>query len=619
MAYLIGTAGHVDHGKTTLIAALTGIDADRLPEEKSRGMTIDLGFAFIELPEIGRVSIVDVPGHERFIKNMLAGASGVDVALLCVAADEGVMPQTREHFEILRLLEARAVVVALTKCDMVDEDGQAIAEMDVRELLSGGPYADAPLIKVSAHTGSGLDELKQTLATTLSNLGPRAEGGRWFLPIDRVFSVAGHGTIVTGTLALGTVAAGAEGVLMPGSEKLRIRSVQTHGEPANQAEAGQRTALNVAGVRKESLHRGQAVGAPGALVETTCVNVRLAPVGEIRHGQRIRFHIGAGEFIGKLFLFDEAPGFAQVRLEKEVACARGQRAVIRKYSPATILAGAEIVTPNAQLRRKTDKEIAEIVGDGAQQDESFESRIMAELAKRPMGIETAAICEALGQTQQMLGTAFETLKKSGEALGFAGIWISKENYGPLTVRVLEAVADLHKQSPQAAGIDKAKVASRAGLRWPVKSFDRLAAQMAEDGAILMSGSDIRHPEHKVAINDKQEALLQRTLDAMRKGGAVVPSAGDLALEVGAPRQAIDEMIRLGLATNRLVKVDEGLFYPPETLEELKQTLHSFGKPFTVAEFRDKTGSSRKYALPLLQYFDETRFTKRLGDERIVIG
>ncbi|MBA3726440.1 MAG: selenocysteine-specific translation elongation factor [Armatimonadetes bacterium] len=619
MAYLIGTAGHVDHGKTTLIAALTGIDADRLPEEKARGMTIDLGFAYIELPEIGRVSIVDVPGHERFIKNMLAGASGVDVALLCIAADEGVMPQTREHFQILYLLEARRVVVALTKCDLADGDSRALAELDVRDLLTGSPYAGAPILEVSAHTGDGLTDLKDALAKALASLGPREQTQSWFLPIDRVFTVAGHGTVVTGTLAAGTIKPGIEGELMPGSAKVRIRGIQTHGQQADHAEAGQRTALNVAGIRKEALHRGQAVGARGALFETTCVNVRLAPVADIKHGQRVRLHVGAGEFLGKLFLFDEAPGFGQIRLEGEIACAQGQRAVIRKYSPPTVLAGAEIVTPNAQTRRKSDKQIAGIAGGAGGSAAGLPERIMVELKRWPTGAETETICEALGQSPQALGVAFESLKQDGKALGFAGRWLDADQYKEFVERIRAATMTLHGQNPQAAAVSKNRVVAESGIEWQPKAFDRLTAKMAEDGQIELHRGDLRHPNYKISLNEKQAALLDRTLSVMKLHGAVAPSMQDLALEVCAPPQAVSEMIRLGVETKQIIKVEENLFYPVETLDELKRKLRSLPKTFTVAEFRDVTGSSRKYALPILQYFDETKITKRIGDERVVIG
>ena len=617
MAYLIGTAGHVDHGKTTLIAALTGIFADRLPEEKARGMTIDLGYAFIDLEGIGKVSIVDVPGHERFIKNMLAGASGVDVALLCIAADEGVMPQTREHFQILRLLEARKLVVALTKTDGREADEIELAEMDAVQLLDGTEFAGAPIVRVSAHTGEGLDDLKSEMRDAIISLGPRELSQTWFLPIDRVFTIEGHGTVVTGTLASGKVTEFDDAELMPGNHRARIRGVESHGERSKTAEAGMRTALNVTGVRRDVIHRGQAIGSPGSLFDTVCFNVRLAPVAEIKHGTRVRVHIGTGEFIGKVFLFDNAPGFGQIRLEEPAACARGQRAVLRKYSPPDILAGAEIVTPNAKPRRKNDAEIAMLIS-GEQEDDK-PSRVTALLAKQPLGMSTEALCEALGESPQALGDTLQTLKESEAIIGFAGRWLESSKLADVASKVLEALEALHKKYPQLATVRKSEALALSGIGWEPKPFDRLLSRMSDQQSIVLRGNEVALSGHKIALNEKQAALLARVIDAMKAAGAAAPSPQDLALAVGAPVQAVEEMFRLGVETGQLIRIDETLHYPPAVLDSLKELLRNFGKPFTVAQFRDATGTSRKYSLPLLQYFDETRFTRRVGDERIVLS
>lgn len=617
MAYLLGTAGHVDHGKTTLLAALTGIDADRLPEEKARGMTIDLGFAWIDLPDVGRVSIVDVPGHERFIKNMLAGASGVDVALLCVASNEGVMPQTREHFQILRLLEARRLVVALTKCDITNVEEQEIAELDVRDLLADTPFENAPILRVSAQTGQGIEELKTVLSETLSSLGDRPMSEKdWFLPIDRVFTVAGHGTVVTGTLARGKVRVGAEAEVLPGHLRARIRSIQVHGHPADAVEAGRRTAINLTGVKKEDLHRGQAVAAPGCLAETQIVNVRLTPVAQVKHGQRIRLHIGSGEFIGKLFLFDHAPGYGQMRLETPIACARGQRAVLRRYSPPDLLAGAEVVTPNATKRRKNDRTITELLVSRAEGDDS--ERIYAELLRHPLGIETKNVCEALGATPQTLGDSFERLLKSGRAHSFAGMWVADEHIGEVTHAVTEALERLHKRNPSQPAIPKSVLLAETSLGWGAKAFDRLIQHLDEVGAVALHAGNVRLPNFRVQLSEKQEQLLRRVLEVMERAGAAAPMVSDLANELRVPHQAVEEMIRLGLSASKMVKVDEGLIYSAKTIEDLKQKAREIGPRFTAAAFRDATGSSRKYAIPLLEYFDSIHFTRRVGDERVIV-
>ncbi|HWP31795.1 MAG TPA: selenocysteine-specific translation elongation factor [Fimbriimonadales bacterium] len=621
MAYLIGTAGHVDHGKTTLIAALTGIDTDRLPEEKTRGLTIDIGFAYLDLPEIGRVSIVDVPGHERFIKNMLAGAWGVDVALLCVASDESVMPQTREHFEIIRLLEARKMVVAMTKCDMTDEETQDIVEMDIRALLENTPYAESPIVRVSAKERVGLDALKKALSDAILSLGPREiEEKSWFLPIDRVFRVGGHGTVVTGTLAKGKVRVGDEGVVMPGNRKVRIRNIQVHGESVKEAEAGQRTALNVAGIEMEALHRGQAIGSPGSLVETKCINVRLVSIEKPKHGERVRVHIGSGEFFGKLILFDAAPGYAQIRFEEAVACSKGQRFVIRRYSPPILLGGGEIVTPNARIRRKSDPTVRELfTNETTDSVRSVEESILAEVEKHPEGVETSAICETLGRTPQELGEAFEKLKQQNKILGFAGIWITAENYKNLAERIRKILYTLHEKEPTLAAIPKSRLIQASGISWNTKSWDRFLSKLNEDGFVRLMGGDVRHPDFAIQLNERQKALLERVLEVMNSRGAIAPSPSEVANELRIPQQAVEEIFRLGIELGVLVKLDEGLVYSKETLERLKDTVRKLGPKFTVAQFRDATKSSRKYALPILQYMDEQRVTRRVGEERVVIG
>lgn len=607
MAYLIGTAGHVDHGKTTLIKVLTGIDADRLPEEKERGMTIDVGFAFIDFPNAGRVGIVDVPGHERFIKNMLAGASGIDIALLCVAANESVMPQTAEHFQILKLLQAKSLIVAHTKSDLVDETALADSKTKIRELLSGSIYEASPIVEVSSTTGTGIEKLRQLLEATILSLPQQELDDTWFMPIDRVFTIQGHGTIVTGTVANGKVSSNEKAELMPGSHEVRIRSIQIHGVDSAFAEKGQRCALNISGAKKEELHRGQAIGSSHALIETQCFNFNLIGVAPIKHGERIRVHIGAGEFIGKIFLFDANPTLAQVRLEVPVACAKGQRLIFRKYSPPVLLGGGEITAPLA-LPNKKSQEISSEEGNS----------ILEVLDAAPEGIETEAICRKIGRTSQQLGDEFEKIKYAGDAFGFAGIWVDKKHYSSLAEKVRLKLLSLHKEMPQASLIPKSKLALLMPLVWTGKPLDRLLSKMNDDGLIRMSGGELRHPNHEIQLSEKQHSLLEKVLEAMHAGKAIAPNLEALAANAGAPIPAIQEMLRLGVETGRIVKVDHDLYYSQETLMELEKAVRSLAPRFTVAQFRDLTGSSRKYALPLLQYFDEKHVTRRVEEDRVVL-
>src|SRR5256714_5022836 len=490
VAKLIGTAGHVDHGKTTLIRALTGIDADRLPEEKRRGMTIDIGFAYFDLPEIGRVSIVDVPGHEKFVTNMLVGALGVDVALLCVAADEGVKPQTREHLEILNLLPVEKMVVALTRADLADKETRELAHLDVQELLKTTRFKESPILEVSATTGEGLKELRASLQVALNaeyrmpnaqNLPP------WYLPIDRVFAVKGHGAVVTGTLAQGLVKVGDAAFIEPGHIETRVRSIHSHEVPLEQGEPGRRIALNLGGIKLEELHRGQAVGAPGALFESKNVDAALTWIVPVKHGQRIRLSIGAEEAIGKVFLNDTNPEIAQLRLESVVAVALSQPLILRRYSPPDVLGGGRVVVPQAKPRRKSE------AGVHLATTEDQAQAILNVLGENPNGIATEEICRLLGRTPQQLGDTFERLSKQGSALGFGGVWFTKSGFNEGREQFLNALQKLHEQNPMLAAIPREKVAEAGGLKWAGKPFDRIIAAMVADRTLESSGTAVKLP------------------------------------------------------------------------------------------------------------------------------
>jgi selenocysteine-specific elongation factor len=570
MAYLIGTAGHVDHGKTSLIAALTGIDADRLPEEKARGLTIDIGFAHLDVESAGRVGIVDVPGHEKFIKNMLAGASGVDVALLCVAADEGIKPQTREHFQILEMLEVKKMVVAITKCDAADDAQIGRTREELDKFLRGTEFESSKIVNVSSKTGEGLEALKSLLNETIASLPPRPESKDWILPIDRVFSVQGHGTVVTGTVASGCAKVADEPVLAPGNRKVRIRSIQTYGEPVQTADAGSRAAMNIVGAEVEELHRGHAIGSPGFVCETRCINVRIHRGEKIRHGERIRAHIGAGEFIGRAYVFETEPGVVQIRFEETVACAPFQKIVIRRYAPITVLAGGTIVTPNASKKRKREQPII------ARSEGTLEARVLQVLQSRPEGVETNEVCEALGLSPQALGDPFEVLKSSGEAVGLAGVWFSSEHYETVCGRVQNAAMEIHNENPTAASMPKTALMSRAKWRWNAKAFDRLIARMNEERKIDLMGSEVRHPEFTLHLSEKQSALLSKVLKVMEAGGAVAPSPDELAAALGVPVQAVKEIRRLGIAAGKMTQIDENLIYSNATLDQLASGLKELG-------------------------------------------
>jgi len=631
MSKLIGTAGHVDHGKTTLIQALTGIDADRLPEEKQRGMTIDIGFAFLDLPGIGKVSIVDVPGHEKFLTNMLVGALGIDVALLCVAADESVMPQTREHLQILELLPVEKMVVALTRSDLADDETREIAKAEIEEMLASTRFKGSPIIEVSAIKGAGIDELKRHLSQALAG----EEGGMrneesgsgsgalhpapgppmpWYLPIDRVFTVKGHGAVVTGTLAQGEVNVGDRAYIQPGNTEVRIRSIHWHGDSLGHSERGRRTALNLGGVKVEDLRRGLAVGAPGALFETDCIDAKVRWTEPIKHGSRVRVSIGAEEAIGRIFLSDADPELVQLRLESRVAAALHQPLIVRRYSPPDVLCGGRVLIPQARRRKKGEQirvNIAASEGEG----------ILAVLVDHPNGVTTEEICRILGKSQQALGSAFERLLKQSQVRGFAGLWFTTATFDAAWERFTAVLTGLHEKNPAVANVPRERVVQTSGLAWNGKPLDRILATMAQEGRVILSGTNVRSPNFRVQLSDRQRQFLDRILAALTADPVNTPSPHRLSEILPAPIQAVEETLRLGVQAGEVVSIGEGVFYTRKQLDDLKRrTRELMGtRAFPAAALRDALGTTRKYIIPLLEYFDSIRFTTRVGDNRMVNG
>lgn len=615
MAKLVGTAGHVDHGKTSLIRALTGIDTDRLPEEKARGLTIDLGFAALDLEGVGRVSIVDVPGHEKFVTNMLAGATAMDVALLCVAADEGVLPQTQEHLAILDLLPVEEIVLVLTRCDVATAQQREDAAMELEFLLEGSRFEGAPLVETSAKTGAGLEDLKVILKDVLGDGQGRRGSGGWWLAVDRVFTKTGHGTVVTGTLIGGSAKQGQDAVIWPGRRKAKVRGMQSHGVGLGEAEPGTRVSMNLGGVDRDEVERGDLVCLAGTGAETVCFDAEVRWAGDApKHGSRVRVAMGTSEGIGRVFLNDYDEGLVQVRLERALGVVTGMPLVLRRYSPPSVLGGGSVLVATAEVRRKNVRAGLSRSGGGSG------SGILGLFDGRTDGLSTAEIARRMGMEERGLAEEFERLKGSGELLGFAGYWMTPDVEGVCRERMREALEQLHVRFAERSLLPREEAVREAGAGWAGKVLDRLITYWVEAGFLRSRGTLVALTTHQPELKGKQRALLDRVSAVLSERFPNVPGGRELADLLGVPPQAVDQILQVGIDAGELVWLAEGIVYVLADFEGLVKGLREtyVGRTFSASEFRDDFGTSRKYAIPLLEYLDGRGVTVRMGDVRKVV-
>ncbi len=626
---IIGTAGHVDHGKTQLVKALTGVDTDRLKEEKERGISIELGFAPLPLPSGSLAGVVDVPGHERFVKNMLAGAGGIDLVLFVVAADEGVMPQTREHLDILNLLGIQKAVVALTKVDLVDEEWLLLVEEDVRSLLKGTRFEDAPFVRVSVVTGEGLEELVRLLDEAARAVTPKPASGSVRLPVDRVFSVAGFGTVVTGTLFSGKIRTGDVLELLPRGLRSRARSLQVHGRKVEEARAGQRVAINLTGVEVEDVERGDVVVTPGAFATATRLTVllRLLPAAgnPLKNWQRVRFHLGTKEAFGRVRLLDREelpPGeecFAQLELEEPVVAVVHDRFVIRAYSPIRTIGGGEVLeVGGARYRRFRPEVLARLehkLSGGAA------GLLLEELRrqKKPLLVDELAV--RTGLEEPALRELATQLAAQGEVvvfdLGGEAFLAAAPHVAEWEEKLLASLEAYHARFPLRPGIPKEELRTRLFAAFPPKLYQALLEGLAGKGKVELRGQAVARAGFEVRPTPEQEEKLRRLLEQFRSS-PFSPPTGDEILKFLHPEG--EELVNYCLQEGVLVKVGEGLYFLREALEEawrrLEEYLRAHGE-ITVAAARDLLGTTRRFCLPLLEYFDRERRTRRLGDKRVL--
>ncbi len=637
----IGTAGHIDHGKSTLVKALTGIDPDRLAEEKERGMTIDLGFAWLKLPSGREVSIVDVPGHEGFIKNMLAGVGGIDAALLVVAADEGIMPQTREHLAILDLLRVRRGVVVLTKADLVDEEWIELVREEVAEQLQPTTLAGAEIIPVSAYTGKGLPALVAQLERIFDETEERHNIARPRLPIDRVFTMTGFGTVVTGTLLDGVFKAGQEVEVLPQGLKTRIRSLQTHRHQVEVATPGSRVAMNLANVPRTELERGNVVTLPGQLQRTMLIDARIQLLADaarpVGHNTLVEFYSGSQEVPAKVRLLDIEelkPGqsaWAQVRLSRPAVVARRDRFILRIPSPSTTIGGGEVINVHPRYHRRFQQSILtalETLERGSPDELVLAALDRRRETSRPgakslhglVGYELAQIAKQSNLSPDVTLQTLETLLSEGRVRRVGALWFAQTVWEALKEESVRLMSEQHRQHPLRSGLSKEEWRTRLNL--PPKMASEIFLALQEEGQLAEAtnatgtpGGFIRLPGFVPAFNAMQQQQVERLLRMFLESPYTPPGRSESEAVVGSEVLAslIEQgrLVKLGSSTDSVLFLRESY---EEAVAKLVAYLQEHHK-MTAAEARDVLGTTRKYILPLLEHMDERRITRRVGDER----
>jgi selenocysteine-specific elongation factor len=629
--FVIGTAGHIDHGKTAVVKALSGVDCDRLSEEKRRGMTIELGFAPLTLPCGKTISIVDVPGHEKFIRQMVAGAAGVDAVMLVVAADDGVMPQTREHLEILSLLGIKNGLTVINKIDLVDEEMLEMARDDVLSLISGTFLAKGPIVNVSAETGEGIRELSAAIQDMVEKSGQKNREGPFFLPVDRAFHISGFGTVITGTAIKGTVSVDDEVEILPASVVSKVRSVQVHKEPVEKAYAGQRVALNLAGISLECVKRGDVVAAKNRFSATECMNVEVKALPSlqepIEHWQRLRLHVGTSDVVARISLLDRGrilPGessVAQLLTEEPLTACRNVHFILRSYSPLTTVAGGRILMPlGDRPRNKLEKnslaQFLNIISGDITSREQL--RALIDFKKIITDAEAAAFLE-LGPAE------FERDLASLDQKGHVGILKAGARY-ILSLNKMKELSEklaceldiFHKAHPERKGMDPEEVSRCLSLNDPrfsrelMRLFERLSWFFIDEDRIRLKD-----------FEPFDESVFMRNVTAlkelMRKAAYAMPTVNEAAEKLNIDAKEMNRILVYLKERRELVIVGEGFMLSDELENDFEKKLSGIDGSIALAEVRDLTGSSRKYVLPLLEYFDTKGITRRVGDKRIFLN
>lgn len=629
---VLGTAGHVDHGKTSLVRALTGVDCDRWQEEKDRGITIDLGFAVLREGDL-QIGFVDVPGHERFLHNALAGLGGIRMMLLVVAADEGIMPQTREHLGICSLLGIPGGLVVLTKKDLVEEDLVELAELELEELLADTPFAEAPILSVSSQTGDGIDELKERLVELADRYESAPDPDRPVrLPVDRAFHLKGLGVVVTGTLVSGTVHPGDELALLPGDETVRVRSVQVHGEDREEASEGERTSMQLTGVDLDQVTRGHQIATPDRFVTSNrlLTRIRLLPECpiEIDAWTPIRLHLYSAQVMGEMRPVDVdrfGPGgeaLVEMRLAAPVAAVRGDRIVVTRPSPATTLGGGEILDP--LWRRQRGSLLTEALQDLRGEVDDALRFWIRDAGER--GRDAHELALRLGERAERIVPRLDALAADGRLLvipeghGHARRWIAPRAYERVQKRAKRVLDAYFEKDRLARGIPKAEAIRRILPGRAAELADVYFPWLQKQKILAVTGDVVNRPGREVELTGEESSLSKDVLERYRAAGLEPPAPSDVTIGLSAKPQIVEGVIRYLVDRGDLVRLPGGLLIAASALEALRKDLHAEGwEQFDVGQFKDRFGLSRKWAIPLLEHLDSTNVTRRIGDKRMLVG
>jgi selenocysteine-specific elongation factor len=628
---IVGTAGHIDHGKSSLVEALTGTNPDRLEEEKRRGITLDLGFAFLNLEGV-RLGLVDVPGHERFVRNMLAGAGGIDLVLLVVAADEGIKPQTREHFEICRLLGIPRGMIAITKSDLADSDSLGLVRLEIEEFVRGSFLQSAPIVPVSARSGAGLDELKQTLQRAALAVAAKDATQHFRLPIDRSFAMKGFGTVVTGTLISGAVKVEDEVELYPVRKRLRVRGLHSGGKQIERAVAGQRTAVNLAAIEHEEITRGMVLAPAGLFEATQRVDARITLLGSapaLKNRARVHFHQGTAEAIAEVTLLNGSSelaagesAFAQLRLDKPLLLLPGDRFILRRFSPVVTIGGGAVLDARAPRHKRKDAAVAQFLG--VLEHGKREEILGALVETTPHGMTFGEILARTGWTDADIRATAEKLaavKRLRILAGAPSVVASAQGLTDYAAAIRKAVESFHRANPLLPGIPKQELRGRAG-RARVEMFEAALGDLVQAQALVASGDLVREAGREITLSTEETRAKELIEREFESAGLTVPGFASVLAKLPVDAARAQKILQILLREKVLVKISSDLVFHRSTLLKLREMLAKYrkerGARLPIAAFKELTGITRKYAIPLLEHLDREQVTRRAGDERVIL-